>query len=196
MLGNESKVRKPIEVTAWYYQIMFKILGVMEIKKKPRYKRNVSKFFGYVMRREILEYLVTTVKLTGKGYRGWQREKTLDSWISWHGSWCSCELMHSTRERKLERHCCICHGNWAAWWWLKRDFTEVLTEFPPVYVRARNTQIRNNEKHGRVGLIIFTVVLQCNIDTIFTVAFVWKLRAWLSIVAKDFHLSVVEWIWG
>lgn len=33
MLGNESKVRKPIEVTAWYYQIMFKILGVMEIKK-------------------------------------------------------------------------------------------------------------------------------------------------------------------
>lgn len=33
MLGNESKVRKPIEVTAWYYQRMFKILGVMEIKK-------------------------------------------------------------------------------------------------------------------------------------------------------------------
>lgn len=46
-------------------------------------RKQQSKFFGHIMRRETLEHLVTTGKLEGKRSRGRQRMKMIDGITSW-----------------------------------------------------------------------------------------------------------------
>ena len=46
-------------------------------------KKNQVTFFGHVMRKKEMKHLVTTGKIDGKGSRGRQREKMLDSMTSW-----------------------------------------------------------------------------------------------------------------
>ncbi|GFO17488.1 hypothetical protein PoB_004399300 [Plakobranchus ocellatus] len=60
-----------------------------EANKRKSLVRTIRKrqttFLGHIMRREKLEYLITTGKLEGKRSRGRQREKITDGLATWLG---------------------------------------------------------------------------------------------------------------
>ena len=66
-----------------------------------RIRRIQSAFFGHVMRRGGLEYVVSTGRLEGKRGRGRPRETMLNSLASWHGGISVSEMIGCTRDRRL-----------------------------------------------------------------------------------------------
>ncbi|GFN91017.1 hypothetical protein PoB_001752300 [Plakobranchus ocellatus] len=65
-------------------------------------KRHVT-FLGHVMRREKLEYLVTTGKLERKRSRGRQKEKITDGLATWLGPGRVTETLTAVKDRDLWR---------------------------------------------------------------------------------------------
>ena len=112
-----QQTRKSLEsVEMWFYRRMLRIPwtakksneNVMrEVKAKRELISNIRKkqssFFGHVMRREQLEYIVTTGKIEGRRDRGKQREKITDSLREWLGRRSTTEMINSCRDRKLWR---------------------------------------------------------------------------------------------
>ena len=64
-------------------------------------RRRQSGFYGHVMRRGGLEYVVSTGRLEGKRGRGRPRETMLKSLASWRGGISILEMIGCTRDRKM-----------------------------------------------------------------------------------------------
>ena len=113
-----KQARKSLEATEmWFYRRMMRISWTEkrtneDILKEANMSRALMKsirkkqssFFGHIMRREKMEYIVTTGKIPGRRDRGRQREKILDSLTAWHGVTSVNELIAKTRERELWRN--------------------------------------------------------------------------------------------
>eukprot|EP00914_Ancora_sagittata_P016493 GHVO01032790.1.p1 GENE.GHVO01032790.1~~GHVO01032790.1.p1 ORF type:complete len:112 (-),score=12.32 GHVO01032790.1:645-980(-) len=62
-------------------------------------RKRQAQFFGHVMRKEKLEYLITTGKIQGHKSRGRPREKILDGISGWLSS-DPLEILRRVRDRK------------------------------------------------------------------------------------------------
>ncbi|BFZ23669.1 hypothetical protein BsWGS_26708 [Bradybaena similaris] len=66
-----------------------------------RIRRRQSAFFGHLMRRGGLEYVVSIGRLAGKIARGRPREAMFNNFASWHGVISVSEMISCTQNRRL-----------------------------------------------------------------------------------------------
>jgi hypothetical protein len=86
----------------WTAKVSNKIILQMANETRTLIKdirKRQSDFFGHIVRKEQIEHIVITGKISGRRDRGRQREKNLDGLANWLGERSITEMINKARDR-------------------------------------------------------------------------------------------------